>query len=331
MGKITSGCIRIIGKFGLCALLVVAVAQAAEAQSRSSAGVGTGADVISSAVPEAGNIFDLHDDIKQLLDDVTACAGDNMLPDGKGSCRGSKEPDVDFSVKDQVTVQNPYPNQDSSSKITYSLTGEVEEGYIDVDAGKTSCSLNWTDLKVKTEIIPHGDSVKAYEAGKVEADEKCNGEIRTCNDGTLSGTHTFNRCEVKEKEACVMNWTDLKVKEQVVPHGESIVAYKNGKVTGSYKCISETRTCDDGKLSGSFTYNNCVIEAPKNCTMSWADLKVKEQLVLHGDSVKAYEDAKVPAGDKCNGEIRTCNDGSLSGKFLFNQCQVDFSVIEEKK
>ena len=322
MGKV-SGCIRITGLFALIAIVIgTGIAQTANAQSQSSRGINTGADIISSTVPEAGNIFSLHDEIDRSLKDVINCAKNNMLPDASGGCRGSKAPDVDFTTKpDVVMVQNPYPLQDDAPA-EYSLKGEDATGYINVTSGSASCIMNWTDLRRKEQVVPHGDSIIAYETGEATKGAKCNAETRTCNNGRLSGSYTFNRCTgTSAEEDCIINWADLRRKEQVVPHGESVKAYETGEVAAGKKCNGEIRVCNDGDLSGKFIYNRCSVAA-ENCTINWAD--ARSETVVHGDNVTAFLNGAVLSGSgrSCSDQVRTCDDGNLSGSYRYKNCEI---------
>lgn len=307
-------------QMGLVALLAAVLClssfpSGATAQSRSAAGSLTGGTVISSTVPEAGDIFRLHDEIEQLLNSVTGCAGDNMFPDGSGGCRGSKAPLVDFSVKDQVKVQNPYPYQDLEPS-KYSLKGKTVDDYVVVTpdpSAKNNCTMNWTDLKRKEQVLAHGESITAYKSGKVSDGSKCVSENRICDNGNLSGSFTYNRCTTENFEDCTMNWADLKRKEQEVAHGDSIMAFENHKVPASEKCNLQERICDDGNLSGNFLFKRCVSEQPESCkggTQRWA---------VGGNSCAAYitdADHKVTRTATDKNQPSTgkadykCNDGS---------------------
>lgn len=54
----------------------------------------------------------------------------------------------------------------------------------------------------------------------------------------------------------------------------------------------------------------------KDCTSPFGGL------VKHGETIQAYKSDKVPAGSVCESEVRTCNDGALSGSFTHKACEV---------
>lgn len=51
-----------------------------------------------------------------------------------------------------------------------------------------------------------------------------------------------------------------------VSHGSSVTAYQSASVTSPATCTSQTRTCNDGTLSGTYTNQNCsVTPAATSC------------------------------------------------------------------
>jgi hypothetical protein len=45
-----------------------------------------------------------------------------------------------------------------------------------------------------------------------------------------------------------------------IPHGESVIAYDRAVEDCGAECHPQERTCDDGLLSGSYSYESCEIE-----------------------------------------------------------------------
>src|SRR5690606_5470335 len=80
---------------------------------------------------------------------------------------------------------------------------------------------------------------------------------------------------------------------------------------GQPYCATETRTCNNGVLSGSHTFASCTYEAAKNCE----HLGVK---INHGHSHYFYLGT---VAANCNGfsakdsQPLTCNDGVLTRSF----------------
>ena len=98
---------------------------------------------------------------------------------------------------------------------------------------------------------------------------------------------------------------------QTLAHGESVVAYLAS--VDAVECKAETRNCNDGTLSGSYTFATCTKSGPKACMFNGKQVK-------SGESVMAYHSAKSEAGKPCQAENRKCTDGMLSGTFTFATC-----------
>lgn len=120
--------------------------------------------------------------------------------------------------------------------------------------------------------------------------------------------------DVKDASNCSLGGT-------AVSHGDSVTAYKTGSVKYGETCVSETRTCADGALSGTYTYASCTSGEAKNCSDATFGA------VNHGSSVAAYQypsTAALNAGTPpfCAFELRTCTNGVLSGNFPNKSCVV---------
>lgn len=79
-----------------------------------------------------------------------------------------------------------------------------------------------------------------------------------------------------------------------IAHGASATAYSTNLPTGPCSSVSQTRTCNDGTLSGSYTYGNCTNGCPA-ATVSGCALKA-------------------PAHDQSGGSCATGYMGSCSYK-----------------
>lgn len=105
--------------------------------------------------------------------------------------------------------------------------------------------------------------------------------------------------------SCTLPWGGT------LAHGGSVTAYSTNLSTNC-AAASQTRTCTNGVLSGSYTYSACTTAA--NCTLPWGGT------LAHGGSVTAYAASQVPYGSTCSSQSRSCNNGSLSGSYQFNSC-----------
>jgi hypothetical protein len=158
--------------------------------------------------------------------------------------------------------------------------------------------------------IAHGQSVTAYPASSVPFGQSCAPTTRTCNNGLLSGSGPFATCNVGAAKSCVLNG-------RTYAHGESVKMFTTSTVAFGQTCTSQTRTCNDGTMSGTAAFASCNPDAPASCLFNG-------QTVAHGQSVAAYSATSVPNGQSCSAvmESRMCSNGSLSGSFPNSSCTV---------
>lgn len=171
-----------------------------------------------------------------------------------------------------------------------------------------NCTAPWGD------IIAHGSSVDAYlEANDPNGQCDQNKEIRTCANGTLSGSYINKNCSNSAND-CILPWGTT------LTDGSSATAYQASSVPYGQTCASESRTCSNGSLSGSYTYQSCSILAAANCSSPWGTT------VLNGDSITAYLSSSVVSPSTCTSENRACTNGTLSGTYTNQNCTVTVST-----
>lgn len=164
----------------------------------------------------------------------------------------------------------------------------------------TNCATPWGTT------VNHGASITAYQAASVPSDGTCASQTRTCTNGTLSGSYANSSC-VKN---CSTPWGTA------VNNGAAVTAYQAATVAWNATCTSQSRTCSNGTLSGTYTNKACTVTAPLNCTAPWGGA------LTHGSSVTAYQAATVPYGSTCASQARTCTNGALSGSYTSKTCTV---------
>ncbi|MBC7753323.1 MAG: hypothetical protein H7Z71_03730 [Moraxellaceae bacterium] len=160
------------------------------------------------------------------------------------------------------------------------------------------------------QTVPDGGSVSAFTASSVAFGQSCTSvaEIRTCNNGVLSGSGAYSSCDPNAPRACLFNAV-------TVAHGASVNAFQASTSQFGGSCVSETRNCYDGTLSGSFAYNVCNIDAPAGCLFDGRQM-------ADGENVAAFPVSSVSYGQSCVSETRSCSNGVLSGSNNFSSCTV---------
>ncbi|MGE3759739.1 MAG: hypothetical protein AB7H97_18375, partial [Pseudobdellovibrionaceae bacterium] len=157
------------------------------------------------------------------------------------------------------------------------------------------------------QTVAHGQNVVAFLNSTVNLGEACESQVRTCNNGALSGTYNFSSCTATTPASCIFNG-------QTIGHLQTVRAYKESTLAHGLSCIgvSELRTCNNGSLGGSYQYGSCSNTAPASCLFNG-------QTLAHGESVSAYYKSSVAYSESCNAQLRklTCNNGSLPGSTSF--------------
>lgn len=100
---------------------------------------------------------------------------------------------------------------------------------------------------------------------------------------------------------------------QTIQSGQSVQAFLSSSVSFGQTCQSETRTCTNGVLSGTFAFASCQVGQPQSCLFNG-------QTIAHGQSAMAFQNSSVPFGQSCQSESRLCQNGVLSGSFAFSSC-----------
>jgi len=128
----------------------------------------------------------------------------------------------------------------------------------------------------------------------------CQSEVRTCINGTLSGTFTKTSCTVGSCDCIGPDGA-------LILNGGSKTYYLNNNPPEN--CKSESRVCTDGTLSGNYAYPTCT-PGHSVCTdpAGGADLKDGETRTYY--SVKFQTTQALCNSKSVN---RTCNNGTVSG------------------
>jgi Tfp pilus assembly protein PilV len=102
--------------------------------------------------------------------------------------------------------------------------------------------------------------------------------------------------------------------------GNSTTAYQSAAVPFGSSCLSQTRTCSNGTLSGTYTNQSCSVLPALDCTAPWGTS------VANGISITAYLASTVISPAICTSETRTCTSGTLSGSYTHETCSVSVST-----
>jgi peptidoglycan hydrolase-like protein with peptidoglycan-binding domain len=174
----------------------------------------------------------------------------------------------------------------------------------------SACTLNG-------ETVQSGQSATFYSDAGISYGDSCSNyaQTRTCTNGTLSGdsSYQYGSCVVGQPAACSFN-------NQSVANAASVTAYQSSTVAFGSQCVSQSRTCTNGTLSGSYQYPSCSVQQAAFCTFNG-------QTVANGASVTVYQNATVPNGQQCVSQQRTCSNGTLSGSYGYAACSVNMPTV----
>lgn len=183
-------------------------------------------------------------------------------------------------------------------------TCSLSSNYQSINAG-TSAQLSWSTTNATVLYISSIGYVSS--AGGYTF---VSPSVTTTYTGTAAGPSGSQTCSrtitVIQPQSCTFNGS-------TVAHGQSVTAYQSSSVPNGYSCVSQTRTCNNGTLSGSYTYPSCtVIAPPANCTLDGV-------VVPHGTSRTFYSSLIAPTGSVCSAvsQSRTCTNGTLSGNSTY--------------
>lgn len=212
-----------------------------------------------------------------------------------------------WSVCDSRTITittNPLPvvNAGVDQNITLPVSSVSVTGTATDDG--SIASTNWTKVSG-----PVGGAITTPTA------------LTTTITGLTAGTYTFRLTATDDSGATAsddivvtVNPATCTLGGTTVSSGNTINAYQFSSVPAPATCVSvsqETRTCNNGTLSGSYQYDNCVVDT--SCTTPWSTT------VSSGDSVTAYQ---TTSAINCSSvsQTRNCNSGILSGTYTNQAC-----------
>jgi hypothetical protein len=189
-------------------------------------------------------------------------------------------------------------------------TRTCNNGVLSGSATFASCDTNAArSCLFDGKTILSGESITAFQSSTSQFGGSCDQESRLCTDGTLSGSYTFGSCTIGQPASCLFNGRTL-------AHGESAIAFESSTVNFGGVCNQQSRTCNNGDLSGSYNFDSCVAGQPASCSLN-------NQTITHGTSIIAFESGAVDFGQSCLSEARSCSNGVLSGTFVNQNCQVN--------
>src|SRR5271166_651061 len=173
--------------------------------------------------------------------------------------------------------------------------------------GPGSCTLPWGGA------INSGSTSPAYSTGAVSSPASCpaantisctNGTL-SCSTGSVAANCEYEACSVITG-ACNLPWGGF------IESGQNVTAYQAATEAWNAggSCVSsQTRTCTDGTLSGTYTFQACTLNPAATCTLSASQGGATLNGATPGNTQTEYA-AGVAA--TCTANTITCTNGTLS-------------------
>lgn len=156
--------------------------------------------------------------------------------------------------------------------------------------------------------VPHGQSITAFVNGSPSYGTTCKPQTRVCNDWVLGWSYEYEKCIVWEPNSCIAPWWST------VAHGWSVVAYQTDTTPYGKPCPSQTRSCTNGTLAGSYVYQSCRTLAPADCNYQGST-------IAHGATVTRATAPKIiwdplEGRSECSWYSAKCNNGTMEWNLL---------------
>ncbi len=251
---------------------------------------------------------------------VQACSKESFTSQENASAAPSPNLNIsyDCTIGNETVLENDSKLFYLKSSVPYGSTCQSENrtcrrGFFAGTYQYTTCEIDAPPSCLHNgATIAHGQSITAYQLSSVPFGQSCVQQQRTCTNGLLSGSYDYTSCSVGAAASCLFNGIQY-------AHGTSITAFFESTVDFGSTCQSQSRICNNGFLGGTYTFASCAVDAPATCDFNGIQY-------AHGASVIAYQTDNVYnwgwGGNSCSDfdETRTCNNGNLSGSYLFSAC-----------
>ena len=219
------------------------------------------------------------------------------------------------------TISNPTNNSSSVASLIQALLAQVkilQEKLAALLAASTTTFVATTTVPVLTyewqtggwstcaNVLQSRTVSCVSSRGAAVADSYCTAAKPTLSQACVAGVII---------QPCTFN-------SQTIAHGESITAYQSSSVPVSNQCLSQSRTCTNGALSGSYQYTSCRIAGPTPYTNAGNyGLSSSKTGAQNATALRAAVDAAgsgrvvIPAGSYClSGTVSLTEGGTwLSG------------------
>lgn len=236
---------------------------------------------------DPGNTNNLYQDMKQRVQAALAQPGDNrvvaflwsqgesdalsMSGTGLGKYPGMTQPqfvanleNLFSAVRADVPAAKPFPILTTrlapnwSQWTTCNTDGTVRR-YIDIATGKSLANDAISSVAGEGRFAP---AAAIDSTGLGNENDVCDQVIP----GNMANPHFDAAAQVTLGKRFLASWKTASTPAaqcvfngQSVANGGTVTAWQTSSVSAGQSCVSETRTCTDGVLSGTFAYPSCAV------------------------------------------------------------------------
>lgn len=266
----------------------------------------------------SGDTCSAHTQTRKCTDGVISGSTSYSI----ASCEGPRACTLDNTTVSSGTSREFYLLQNIPSTelcSAYATSRSCLDGVLAGSASYkyASCApVSSSSCSVDNVVLPTASSSVFYSSATAPAGATCASisQTRSCTNGALSGSASYNRASCLDTLSCTLDGTTL-------VHASSTLFYSVQTVPYGSTCssVSQTRTCTNNSLSGSETYKyaRCSVAPPTSCVLDGT-------IVASGSSGTFYKARSVASGSSCQAGTRTCTSGTLGGdaSYLYATCEV---------
>ena len=216
------------------------------------------------------------------------------------------EEDIISGYFGRLTESHVIKFQKNNSLPSFGIVGSMTRATI-----AAVCYGGTSTCKLDGATVGNGASRTFYSSEAAASGTACTAISlsRTCNNGVLDGDTSFNKKSCSDNLSCPLDGTTVK-------NGESKTFYSSESADFNSTCdaISESRTCNNGTLSGGASFNkkSCSVPNAQSC-------KLDGRTVQNGAYRDFYNASTVPFGSTCAKISRLCTNGTLNGDAAYNK------------
>ena len=193
-------------------------------------------------------------DTLDMFFDFSAQQSDYFLDDDEVVCRAGYKPDIDY-------LDVNYPLYDSTLLFDNdSPLGETISKNVSELTGTTTVTTTLTKtfqvggVSTSSNALPIGDHTIPFQVMILSPNIGCTTSPGNCATmSTSTANFTVTVVAPPSADCTGTPWG-------TVASGYSNTAYQSSSVSLGSSCVSETRTCDNGTLSGSYTNTSCAVD-----------------------------------------------------------------------